>query len=49
MARSVYYAFDRDAKKADFLFTTNRKSLLEGLPLVKMQTPVINAATGSIW
>ncbi len=39
-----YYAFDRDAKKADFLFT-NRKSL-EGLPLQKMLAPVIKARDG---
>lgn len=39
-----YYAFDREGKKADFLFT-NRKSL-EGLPLQKMQTPVIKSRDG---
>jgi dipeptidyl aminopeptidase/acylaminoacyl peptidase len=39
-----YYAFDRDTKKATFLFS-NRKSL-EGLPLQKMHTPVIKARDG---
>ncbi len=39
-----YYAFDRDAKKATFLFS-NRKSL-EGQPLQKMHTPVIKARDG---
>jgi dipeptidyl aminopeptidase/acylaminoacyl peptidase len=39
-----YYYFDRDAKKAKFLFT-NRKSL-EGLPLQKMHTPVIKSRDG---
>jgi dipeptidyl aminopeptidase/acylaminoacyl peptidase len=39
-----YYHFDRDAKKAKFLFT-NRKAL-EGLPLQKMQTPVIKSRDG---
>lgn len=39
-----YYLFDRDAKKATFLFT-NRKSL-EGWPLQKMHTPVIKSRDG---
>lgn len=39
-----YYSFDREAKKEKFLFT-NRKSL-EGLPLRKMETPVIKARDG---
>ncbi len=39
-----YYAYDRDAKKAKFLFS-NRKSL-EGQPLQKMRTPVIKARDG---
>mgnify|MGYP000849100905 CR=1 FL=1 len=36
-----YYAYDRPAKKARFLFT-NRKSL-EGLPLQKMHTPIVKS------
>lgn len=39
-----YYHFDRDAKKATFLFT-NRKSL-EGLPLQKMHARVIKSRDG---
>lgn len=39
-----YYKYDRDAGKAEFLFT-NRKAL-EGLPLVKMQPVVIKTRDG---
>jgi dipeptidyl aminopeptidase/acylaminoacyl peptidase len=39
-----YYAYDRDAKKAQFLFT-NRKAL-EKWPLQKMHTPVIKSRDG---
>jgi dipeptidyl aminopeptidase/acylaminoacyl peptidase len=39
-----YYRYDRDAKKATFLFT-NRKSL-EGLPLAKMHPVVIKSRDG---
>ncbi len=36
-----YYRYDRDAKKATFLFT-NRKSI-EGLPLAKMRSTIIKS------
>ncbi len=39
-----YYRYDRDAKKAEFLFT-NRKDL-EGLPLAKMHPVVIRSRDG---
>lgn len=39
-----YYRYDRQARKADFLFT-NRKQL-EGLPLAKMHSAVIKARDG---
>ncbi len=39
-----YYRYDRDRKKAEFLFT-NRKAL-EGLPLVKMRSVVVTARDG---
>nr|WP_235880142.1 S9 family peptidase [Polyangium aurulentum] len=39
-----YYRYDRDKKKADFLFT-NRKAL-EGLPLAKMHPRVIKSRDG---
>jgi dipeptidyl aminopeptidase/acylaminoacyl peptidase len=39
-----YYAYDRPAKQARFLFT-NRKSL-EGLPLQKMHNPVVQSRDG---
>jgi dipeptidyl aminopeptidase/acylaminoacyl peptidase len=39
-----YYAYDRSNKKARFLFT-NRKSL-EGLPLQKMQSPIVKSRDG---
>jgi dipeptidyl aminopeptidase/acylaminoacyl peptidase len=39
-----YYRYDREAKKATFLFT-NRKNL-EGLPLVKMHSLLIKARDG---
>jgi len=39
-----YYMYDRDAKKASFLFT-NRKDL-EGLPLVKMHPLVVESRDG---
>jgi dipeptidyl aminopeptidase/acylaminoacyl peptidase len=39
-----YYAYERDSKKARFLFT-NRKSL-EGLPLQKMHSPIVKSRDG---
>jgi dipeptidyl aminopeptidase/acylaminoacyl peptidase len=39
-----FYVYDRGAKKADFLFTSNRQ--LEKLPLVKMHPVVIKSRDG---
>lgn len=39
-----YYAFDTDAKKAEFLFTN--RTALEGLPLVDMEPVIIESRDG---